>query len=441
MSSLGGFARAALLGAALLAPVLAKADDATLRLRVVVLRHGVRAPTKAPDALAPYASRPWAIWPVAPGQLTPHGSEGMRALGASYRRALAADGLWSGACDRLDQLVVIADSTPRNHASGAALMQGLAPDCRGSYLALPTGQNNPLFHFGAKDDDRDDDDKPALPAAWPPAGLVQLQRVLLGCEGQACLDQAHADGRKTLLDAADDAGRAKALKTAGSLSENLMLEYAQGFSSARVAWGQGDEATIGRLVTLHNLQFALSKKAMPAAARGGSNLLAHVLATLQQAGGEKPQAMPLAATAARAVLVVGHDTNLAQLAGLLDADWHDAAHPDDYPPAGALVFDLWQTHDGYSVTLATAMPTLDALRRADFGKPAALTRKSLRLAPCPDADRCPLDKVSLWLRARMDTTRIDPALPALRAWPAASQEAPHEPAVSEPGAYVPQARG
>ncbi|MGO4702646.1 histidine-type phosphatase [Dyella sp. 2RAB6] len=437
----GGIVRVALLGAALLAPVVAQADEATLRLRIVVLRHGVRAPTKAPDALAPYANRPWAAWPVAPGQLTPHGIDGMRALGASYRRMFAVDGLWSGACDRAGELVVIADSTPRNHASGAALVQGLMPDCHGTYLALPTEQNNALFHVGGKDDDKDDDDKPALPATWPPAELAELQRVLLGCEGSNCLAQAHADGRKTLLDAADDTERAKALKTAGSLSENLMLEYAQGFPSAQVAWGQGDEAAIGRLVTMHNLQFALAKKTMPAAARGGSNLLAHVLATLQQAAGEKPQAASLAPASARAVLVVGHDTNLAQLAGLLDVDWHDAAHPDDYPPGGALVFDLWQAHGNVSVTVSTAMPTLDALRHADFAAADALVRKTLKLAPCPGSDRCPLDQVSRWLRTRMDATRIDPALPALRAWPAASQEAPHEPAVSKPATAVPQAKG
>lgn len=435
MKALGAVARIALIVAALLAPVAAQADDASLRLRVIVLRHGVRSPTKAPDALAPYATRAWAAWPVAPGQLTPHGIDGMRALGASYRRSFAADGLWSGACDRLGELVVIADSTPRNHASGAALAQGLAPDCHATYLALPTDQNNSLFHFG-KDDE--DDDKPALPASWPPAALAELQRVLLDCDGATCLSKAHADGRKTLLDAANDAERAKAMKTAGSLSENLMLEYAQGFPAARVAWGQGDAAAIGRLVTLHNLQFGLSKKAMPAAARGGSNLLAHVLASLQQAGGEQAKVAPLSAKPARAVLVVAHDTNLAQLAGLLDTDWHDAANPDDYPPGGALVFDLWQTHDKYSVSVTTAMPTLDALRRADFTAPATLTRKTLRLAPCPNADRCPLDKVSHWLQGRMDATRIDPTLPAMRAWPAASQEAPHEPAVSK---QAPQARG
>jgi 4-phytase/acid phosphatase len=420
-------ARAALLGVALLSPMLACAGDDVLRLRVVVLRHGVRSPTKGPDALAPYASRAWASWPVAPGQLTPHGVAGMRSLGARYREMLAADHVWAGDCAHLDVVEVIADSTPRNHASGAALVQGLAPGCGASYLALPPGQNNPLFHFGA--DDKDGDDPAAAPATWPPPALAELQRVLLGCDDAACLAKARAEGRRTLLDAAGDE-RAKAMKTAGSLSENLMLEYAQGFPADRVAWGHGDEATIGRLVTLHNLQFALAKKALPAAASGGSNLMAHVLATLQQAAGEKPVEAPLAGPSARALLVVGHDTNLAHLGGLLGVDWHDPAHPDDYPPGGALVFDLWQTRDGYVLSVSAAMPTLAALRQGDLTARGALATKVLRLAPCPAADRCPLDLVNRWLRGRLDATRIDPSLPAMRAWPA-SQESPHEPAASE----------
>ena len=430
-------AHAALLGAALLSPALTWAGEGTLRLRVVVMRHGVRSPTKPPEVLAPYANRPWTSWPVAPGQLTPHGAEGMRTLGAHYRATLAVAGLWAGDCAHLAAVDVIADSTPRNHASGAALVQGLAPGCHASYRALPTDQNNPLFHFGK--DDKDSDDPVAAPGTWPPPALADLQRVLLGCDDQPCLARANAKGRRTLLDATGDE-RAKAMKTAGSLSENLMLEYAQGFPAEGVAWGHGDEATIGRLITLHNLQFALAKKALPAAASGGSNLMAHILATLQQAAGEKAAIAPLAAPGVRAVLVVGHDTNLAHLGGLLDADWHDPAHPDDYPPGGALVFDLWQNDDGgYSVEVSTAMPTLRALRGADLASPGALATKDLRLAPCPGTDRCPLDVVTRWLRGRMDATRVDPALPALRAWPASSQEPPHEPAASKDRPVHPKA--
>ena len=387
-------------------------------LRIVVMRHGVRSPTSTPAELAPYANRPWAEWPVAPGVLTPHGAQGMTALGRRYRESLGDAGLWSGGCDTLDQVVVIADSTPRNRASAAAFMQGVAPACQGHYLALATDQSNPLFHFGEAKDAKDDDGATSsLPAPWPPAALVSLQRVLLGCTGDACITRARASGRKLLLDPThdDDATHAKSLKTAGSLSENLMLEYAQGFEQRQVAWGSGDNDTIGQLISLHNLQFALSKKSMPAAAQAGSNLMAHILATLQQAGGTAPQVAPLSDRHARVVLLLGHDTNLANLAGVLALDWHDARQPDDYPPGGALVFDLLDDHDHFVVRVGTAMPTLDALRRANFDQQAALVQRTLSLPPCPGKSTCPLEEVSKWLGSRLDAQRIEAAIPAMPA--------------------------
>lgn len=388
------------------------ADTATPLVRVVVLRHGVRAPTSGPAELAPYANRDWHAWPVVPGMLTEHGAQGMTALGARYRRLFAADGTWSGQCDARDQLVIIADSTPRNRASGAALARGLAPDCAAPYLALPETQSNPLFHFGKEDKD---DDLSAAPATWPPAALAELQSVLLGCTGDDCLAQARSHQRKLLLDAADDRARAKALKQAGSLSENLMLEYAQGFPAATVAWGQGDEAAIGRLIGLHNLQFDLAKRRMPAAARGGSNLLAHILATLQRAAGMETPVAPLASADARVVLLVAHDTNLAQLGGLLDVDWRDARQPDEYPPGGALVFDLVREHGVDSVRLSSWMPTPDALRRADVSRPDALVRRTLGLPACDGKASCPLPVFAHWLEQRVDPAAYDPAMPALPA--------------------------
>ena len=64
-------------GAPAAADVPAAAADG-LRLRVVLLRHGVRSPTQAPDALAKYADQAWAAWPVPPGQLTEHGIAAMQ---------------------------------------------------------------------------------------------------------------------------------------------------------------------------------------------------------------------------------------------------------------------------------------------------------------------------------------------------------------------------
>jgi 4-phytase / acid phosphatase len=386
-------------------------------LRIVVLRHGVRSPTSAPDELAPYANRPWQAWPVAPGVLTEHGAQGLTALGLRYRQLLARDGVWSGRCDDRGQLRVIADSTPRNRASGAALLRGLAPQCPGNYLALDPAQSNPLFHLGEMNGAKDDDAITRPPANWPPAALVELQSVLLGCQGEACLAQARTQQRKLLLDPAhdDDASRAKALKSAGSLSENLMLEYAEGFPISGVAWGAGNVGAIGRLITLHNLQFALAKKRMPAAARAGSNLLAHILASLQQAAGQPATIAPLAPGDVHALLLVAHDTNLANLAGLLDVDWHDPRQPDDYPPGGALVFDLQKEGHGYSVRLSSWMPTLDALREADFSEEGALVQHTLRLPPCPGSDSCPLATIAHWLQGRIDPAFVEPALPAMPA--------------------------
>lgn len=392
--------------------------ESQLVLRIVVMRHGVRSPTSSPAELAPYANHPWVEWPVAPGVLTAHGAEGMTALGRSYRQSLADAGLWSGRCDTLDNVVVIADSTPRNRASAAALVQGLAPACHGHYQALAANQSNPLFHFGeSKDAKEDDGTPPSLPAEWPPAALVTLQRVLLGCAGDACITQATASGRKLLLDPArnDSAAHAKSLKTAGSLSENLMLEYAQGFPPRQVAWASGDSDTIGQLITLHNLQFALSKKSMPAAAQAGSNLMAHILATLQQAGGMTTAFAPLSDRRVKTVILLGHDTNLANLAGVLALDWHDARQPDDYPPGGALVFDLLEDHGQYAVRVATVMPTLEALRHANFSQENALVRRTLSLPACPDKPTCPLPVVSQWLATRLDPQRIEAAIPSMPA--------------------------
>ena len=405
--------RIALCAALACAAQAVHAQDDDVVSRVIVLRHGVRSPTSAPDALAVYANRAWTPWPVAPGVLTDHGSAGMTSLGKRLRQMMIDDRLGHGDCH--DAWVVIADSTPRNRDSGAALVKGLMPGCHAGYLALDATQNNPLFHFGEKAD-KDDDAVTAAPDAWPPQALAELQSILLGCQGDACIADARAQHKKLLLDPSRDdaASRAKAMKAAGSLSENLMLEYAQGFPADRVAWGSGHATAIGRIITLHNLSFALGKKSMPAAAQAGSNLLAHVLATLQRSAGEQGVVAPLAPKGTRVTVLIGHDTNLANLAGLLDVDWHDARQPDDYPPGGALVFDLLRGKHGYALRVASWMPTLEALRQADLAPRDALVIHTLTLAPCPGQDACPLATATPWLQARLDASAIDPAMPALR---------------------------
>jgi len=77
----------------------------------------------------------------------------------------------------------------------------------------------------------------------------------------------------------------------------------------------------------------------------------------------------------------GADTNLANLADVLDVDWHDARQADDHPSGGALVFDLWRKHGRPIVRVSSMTSTLDALRHAGFHSDDALVQKTLALPP------------------------------------------------------------
>ena len=414
-----------LAAAALPAAAAARANaPAHVRLTIVVMRHGVRAPTQDPQALARYAAQPWPQWPVAPGMLTAHGAAGMQALGARYRQRWLADGVLAPDCAAA-QVVVIADSTPRNHASAAAFGEGLQPGCHAHYLALPTEQNNPLFHYAAgqdKSDDKDDDAvvAPLHPDAATRTRLRALQRVLSGCRGAACAAQAPGQDAPRLDDPQrldDPAQAAKLLKTAGSLAENLMLEYAQGLPLAQVAWGRADANALQRLIGLHNSSFDHSKRALPAARAGGSNLLAHLLATLQAAAGQPPAVAPLAPADARALVLLGHDTNLAHLAGLFGIDPTVPGQPDAYPPGGALVLELVRQDGQDFLDLRSVVPTLQALRANRFAG-RGLRERRWPLPGCGGRLRCPLAIALPALQARLDPQRVQAELPPLSAWPA-----------------------
>lgn len=349
--------------------------------QIVLIRHGIRSPTGAPDTLAVYAAEPWPAWPVDPGQLTPHGAELMHSLGHWYRQRLTSTGTAVNACGIPATIKVIADSTPRNRDSAAAMLGGLSPSCPRGYFAFAANQPDPLFR-GSGDDDAD------TPVISPPPmpALTTLQQVLLGCHDAACLSRAQADGKKLLLGMVP----AKALKSAGTLSENLMLEYAQGMPLAQVGWGRLDAAGVERIITLHNLQFALAKKTPAAANARGGNMLAHIAATLTAAAGQSPKLPPLVPADTHALILLGHDTDLASQAGLLGLGWHSAEQPDDYPPGGALIFQLIEARGDYGVRLQVALPTLAALRAGDVSAAGAMHVATLRLPGCPPSDVCPL---------------------------------------------------
>jgi 4-phytase/acid phosphatase len=101
--------------------------------RVVLLsRHGVRSPTATNQELDQYASTPWPSWPVAPGYLTPRGGELMELMGRYYRVLYGGRGLvQTDDCPAEGTVAGWADSDQRTRSSGAALLAGMYPRCRG----------------------------------------------------------------------------------------------------------------------------------------------------------------------------------------------------------------------------------------------------------------------------------------------------------------------
>ena len=363
-------------------PVRANTPAGQVIMQVVLIRHGIRAPSKAPRDLAIYASEPWPAWPVAPDQLTPHGVQLMRSLGAWYRRDAAASGLLpAGGCPGAASLHTIADSPARTHDSAAGLLAGFAPGCPAAYRAYPPGHADPLFH-GRRGKKPKGPRDPAL----PDAALAELQRTLLGCGDAPCLRRARDAGKKLLLEQKP----AKALKHADALSEDLMLEYAEGMPPAQVGWGRLDDDAIDRLIVLHNAAYALAHGTAAAARRRDGNLLAHLAATLQAAAGSRGALPPLAPQGTRLLFLVAHDTDLAGMAGLLGLDWHDAAQPDDFPPGGALIYQLVRSRAGDAVRLRVVLPTLAGLRAGDTRAAGAVRVATLRIPGCGTADACPL---------------------------------------------------
>ena len=154
------------------------------------------------------------------------------------------------------------------------------------------------------------------------------------------------------------------LNTASTITENFLLEYTNGMPMDQVGWGRVDLATLKQLMDLHTGASDLTRRSSYLATVQASNALAHISATLKQAvtGKEVPGA--LGKLGDRAVVLVGHDTNLANIAGALNLNWIVDGRRDDTPPGGALVFTLWERSgsSNYDVQAYYTAQTLEQMR-------------------------------------------------------------------------------
>lgn len=354
-----------------------------LRFAVIITRHGVRAPTGKYDLLNQYSAQNWSRWSVPDAQLTAHGFHLMELMGSYDRALFTREGLFSGTgCDDAARIRIVADSDQRTRETGRALAVGLAPGCTVAVQALPEGTADPLFHpmeAGLVPVDKN----LAVAALLGRLGnhpdelaevyrepLAELDRILSLCPaGRRCPPHSSLFS----IDGAVTAGKSdhlvelrSPLTVASTMTENFLLEYAEGRPMQQVGWGLIDAKNLRALLALHVALEDLTARTEPIARAQASNLLAHLLGSVEQAATGRVVAGALTGVEDRLLILSGHDTNLANIAGALHLNWLVDGRRDDTPPGGALLFELWQRADGSQAEVRTyyIAQTLEQMRHA-----------------------------------------------------------------------------
>jgi 4-phytase / acid phosphatase len=382
---------------------------------VIVMRHGVRPPTKSAAALAPLSDRPWpdeAAWGAAPGDLTPHGAAAIRKLGARLRQAYAAQGLLPSRGGLAAQVAIWADGADqRTRETARALGEGLSPQAPVPFGATPEGERDPLFD--ALDTGACPLDPNQAAAAVQARGPVDTPetRVALARLQEIVAPEGCKGGAGTCLEGADRVeGGPKGVKLTGplgvgaTLAENLLLEYESGLPAEQVGWGRLRPGDLDRVMAAHTRSADLTRRTRYIADRRAAPLARLILATLN---GRRTEAGPKAGPSQRLVVLVGHDTNLSNLSGVFGLDWALPGQPDPTAPGTALAFERWRDPATGRATLRVRViyQTPDQVRAlAD----PPLQQVEARPEAC-GGRACTLERVTTTLEARLDDACPAPA--------------------------------
>lgn len=356
-------------------------DPDELRLAIVVTRHGVRSPLQANEQLNRFSLQPWPQWPVAPGILTQHGYDEMVLMGKYYRDRYVAAGLLTGTtADDAPAVYFNADNDERTITTAKAIAAGLIPGATPEVIALPKGKIDPIYRPAQVPVGHPDKDLAVAAALGRVGGdarrldegcsaaFAELRRVLYGPTGviPAEMDHALASPSRLAPGTGDHTVRIiGGIDTAHTLIDALLLEYTEGMPMVDVGWGRLSREQLTQILELHALSFDLTAATFTAARIQGSNLAAHLRDTLDQAVAGAPRAGAFASPKSKVVVLVGHDTNILNLAGMLGLNWRlPGAQLDPVLPGGALVLELRRHRsDGrYYVNLVYLSQTLDQTR-------------------------------------------------------------------------------
>jgi 4-phytase/acid phosphatase len=406
-----------------------------LRFAVVLTRHGVRSPTWTLADLNTYSSQPWPDWGVAPGRLTPRGSTLMTLMGSYYRLYFANAGLLrSAGCEDASHVHILADSESRTRESGNALAAGLMPGCGMRTQTVSDGKD-PLFSPLAAGIGNPEHAVAVASISGRiganPDALVQVYRssfdtlreLLFGCAPGASCPGEEKPGKQSVLKQLSSLEASKGdhsadlrgpLRIGSTLSEDFLLEYLNGMNGNDLGWGRLDAAKLMEIMRLHAAYADLARQTQYVARVQGSNLLSHILRSMEQAINGQIVAGSLSDVSDRVLVIVGHDTNISNIAGMLGIDWLlDGYQPNDTPPGSALVFELWQQGEGkMAVSTYYVGQSLEQMRKT---LPLTLDSPPLKspifVPNCSTADQkmtCPWNAFQHTLDSAIDPAFVKP---------------------------------
>lgn len=116
----------------------------TVERVVMLMRHGIRPPTKPKPVPPAYSIRAWPTWPVGWGLLTPRGARGAALLGESDRRRWSA--LLGEGCPAPGAVVVKASEAPRAIATAQSWASAALPGCAVPVAHPADGEPDAIFH-------------------------------------------------------------------------------------------------------------------------------------------------------------------------------------------------------------------------------------------------------------------------------------------------------
>jgi 4-phytase/acid phosphatase len=410
---------------------------AELRFAVIMTRHGVRSPTWKTERLNQYSTEAWPDWGVQPGDLTPHGKALMELFGAYDRAYLAHAGLLSAkGCEDAARLFLWADTDKRTIETGRALASGMFPDCGVQVRSLPEGTDDPLFSplaVGIGHPDRAlavasvlgriGANPGALVEAYRPA-LETMQQVLLGCTPGAKCPPEGTSIKQSLLELTTSVTQGKGdhlvelagpLGTGHTLAQDFLLEYTNGMADKALGWGRVNESNLRQMMSLHVAYADLLRRTPYLARTNSSNMLSHLLKSMEQAVAGKAVPGALGKPGDKVVVIVGHDTQISNFAGMLGLSWLiEGYQRDDTPPGGALVFELWRqpVTGAYTVRTYYTAQTLEQMRKAPpltLDSPPA--KAALFVPGCSTAEEgfpCGWKEFQRTLDAAIDPTFVRP---------------------------------